>query len=363
MAQSPHGDTSPTSTTGSAPEHLSAAAYGALPDIEGVRISPDGLSVLMLRPVDGARALFVADFGTNRGRIALRVNAANEYLNGCEWVSPQRVVCTILRFPDLRRRKTLDRRAYSVPMKTTVRLVAVDHDGTDRLELVPKPKKRPRHAPLGVRFPYNEKTHRVLDYLFEPGHILVSVRREHALFDSLYKLNVHTNSMVRVQPFVAGITEWSLSRDDDVRLGFGTFTLPFFGETDRTHAFASPKAVLVQGSPTRAIPIPHLGAPSFTPRVFGYTRDRRGVYVEAIVDGDRIAVLQVDAATLEIRDHIATDPERDVVATPVEGRECGLVGFSHIGSGPRAQVYVDGTDVRIHCRGRRETRSGARIRA
>ena len=65
--QNPSADTSnrASDVPGVASGHLPTLAYGALPDVDGVRISPDGDFVLMIRPVADARALFVADLRTN----------------------------------------------------------------------------------------------------------------------------------------------------------------------------------------------------------------------------------------------------------------------------------------------------------
>ena len=344
-SQSPSADTSnrAVGVQGVAPGHLPVVEYGGLPDVDGVRISPDGDYVLMIRPVADARAVFVADLRTNQGRVVLRVNPANGFLRGCEWAANDRVLCTVYRYPELRRRKTVPRQGYSKPMWTVVRLVAVDRDGTGRLELVPKPTRAPRHGVLGVDSAYNDKEHRVLAYLGN-GEILVSLRRDHALDDSVYRVSVRTNAMERVQSPVPGITEWSADAAGAVRLGMGRYSLPQLGETDRENAFASPKAVVVEASGETAVPIPHLGAPAFIPRVLGYNDENGSAYVEAIANGgDRIGVWEVDARTLAILRPLVTHPERDVVATPIRGPGCGLVGLGHPGLDPDRFTWLDET--------------------
>ena len=320
---------------------LPTVAYGALPDVDGVRISPDGDFVLMIRPVADARAVFVADLRTDQGRVVLRVNPANGFLRGCEWAATDRVLCTVHRYPELRRRKTAPPQGYSKPMWTVVRLVAVNRDGTGRLELVPKPTRAPRHDVHGVDWAYNEKEHRVLAYLGN-GEILVSLRRDHALDDSVYRVSVRTNAMERVQSPVPGIAEWSADAAGAVRLGLGRYSLPYFGETDRANASASPKAVVVEPDGETVVPIPHLGAPAFDPRVLGYNEDNGSVYLEAIANGgDRIGVWEVDARTLAILRPLVTHPERDVVVTPIPGPGCGLVGLGHPGLDPERFTWLD----------------------
>ena len=342
-AQNPSAGTSDLAVgvPGIASGSLPPVAYGALPDVDGVRISPDGDSVLMIRPVEDARALFVADLRTDQGRVVLRVNPANGFLRGCEWADDDRVVCTVYRYPELVRRKTAPPQGYSKPMWTVVRLVAVNRDGTGRLELVPEPTKAPRHDVHGVDFPYNEKEHRVLAYLGN-GDVLVSLRRDHVFDDSVYRVNVSTNAMEPVQSPVPGITEWSADATGTVRLGMGRYSLPSLGETDRANAYASPKAVVVESGHETVVPIPHLGAPAFIPRVLGYSEQNRSAYVEAIANGgDRIGVWEVDARTLAILGPLVTHPERDVVATPIRGPGCGLVGLGHPGLAPRRFTWLD----------------------
>lgn len=342
-AQNASADTSSLAvgTPGVASGSLPTVVYGALPDVDGVRISPDGDFVLMIRPVDEARALFVADLRTNQGRVALRVNPANGFLRGCEWAANDRILCTVYRYPELRRRKTVPRQGYSKPMWTVVRLVAVNRDGTGRLELVPEPTRAPRHDVFGVDWAYNEKEHRVLAHL-GGGDVLVSLRRDHVFDDSVYRVNVRTNAMERVQPPVPGIMEWSADAAGAVRLGMGRYSLPSLGETDRANAYASPKAVVVDAAEETVIPIPHLGAPAFVPRVLGYNDENGSAYVEAIANGgDRIGVWEVDARTLAILRPLVTHPERDVVATPIRGSTCGLVGLGHPGLDPQRFTWLD----------------------
>lgn len=97
LAKPDLADGVPSVASGSSP----TVAYGALPDVDGVRISPDGDSVLMIRPVGDARALFVADLRTNQGQVVLRVDPANGFLRGCEWAANDRVLCTGKSMPGL----------------------------------------------------------------------------------------------------------------------------------------------------------------------------------------------------------------------------------------------------------------------
>ncbi|MCY3819295.1 MAG: prolyl oligopeptidase family serine peptidase [Gammaproteobacteria bacterium] len=295
----------------------------------------------MIRPVADSRALFVADLRTNQGRVVLRVNPANGFLRGCDWAANDRVLCTVYRYPELRRRKTVPPQGYSKPMWTVVRLVAVNPDGTGWLELVPKPTRAPRHGILGVDWGYNDKEHRVLAYL--GGRRRPGVP---AAGRCIQRLRLSGECPHQrdgaVQSPVPGITEWSADAAGVVRLGMGSYSLPYFGETDRKNAFASPKAVVVESGRQTVVPIPHLGAPAFVPRVLGYNERNGSAYVEAVANGgDRIGVWEVDARTLAILRPLVAHPERDAVATPIRGASCGLVGLGHLGLDPQRFTWLD----------------------
>ncbi|GAC1692717.1 MAG: S9 family peptidase [Steroidobacteraceae bacterium] len=74
-----------------------AAAFGARPSITDMSLSPDGTSVVYVAPVDGqgSVAYTLSLQPGAKERVALLANGKPFRLYGCDWVSNDRIVCTI----------------------------------------------------------------------------------------------------------------------------------------------------------------------------------------------------------------------------------------------------------------------------
>ena len=74
-----------------------AAAFGTRPNVSDVSLSPDGLSVAYIVAMQGqAAALYTRRLVDGaKSRAALAVNGKPDRLDGCSWVSNDRLVCTI----------------------------------------------------------------------------------------------------------------------------------------------------------------------------------------------------------------------------------------------------------------------------
>jgi len=108
-----------------------AAAFGARPDVAGLRLSPDGNNVAFIVPVNGAgsavKTLSLAPGA--KAKVALYASGKPDRITGCDWVSNDRLVCQLYWIgphPDM------------LPFR---RLVAVDADGGNL-----KPLSKPRSS-------------------------------------------------------------------------------------------------------------------------------------------------------------------------------------------------------------------------
>ncbi len=315
--------------------------------MSGVRVSPDGRRVLMLRPVDGALQPFVGDLRTGRGAAPVRIRPGRQLLLGCEWASSDRLVCSFAKFHWLpRSRSEVPAGGYpTFPGEAPapgrhLRLLAVDHDGGNPLELVPPPRQFPLFTSMptagkplvtfrvDMNHPTYEPNHWVISLLpDDPDHILVSLSREHIFAYSVYRLNIHDNAMTLVTPYRHFLRFWSADERGVVRIGVGhSFDPATWWERRLLVRDGKGGFQEVEGS--------RLGTTWYPPRVLGYTADGGSAYVEAH-DGERgrTVLWQVDADTLAIERLIAADPKRDAVATPIRGADCGIVGFSDDATG------------------------------
>ena len=87
----------PSSFAENAKPFDAAAAFGALPTVSNLSLSPDGKSVSYVIPTTGqGSGLIIYDLNSGKPpQPALRVDGKPDRLSGCHWVSNQRIVCLI----------------------------------------------------------------------------------------------------------------------------------------------------------------------------------------------------------------------------------------------------------------------------
>jgi acetyl esterase/lipase len=116
--------------TGAEPAFDAAKAFGARPSVEHLSLSPDGMSVAFVAPTQGQGAVvFVQSLAKGAPRASKPILGASgkpERLGGCNWVSNQRLVCTIF--------GVIGNSALLEPVEFS-RLVAVNTDGS-KLQLL-----------------------------------------------------------------------------------------------------------------------------------------------------------------------------------------------------------------------------------
>jgi dienelactone hydrolase len=128
----------------SGPAFDAAKAFGARPSVEDLSLSPDGMSVAFVAPASGQGSMvFVQSLAKGAPRVAKPILSAGgkpERLSGCDWVSNQRLVCTM----------------YGVVASSLVlepvefsRLVAINADGTKLQMLSSKESSFTRGIQLG----------------------------------------------------------------------------------------------------------------------------------------------------------------------------------------------------------------------
>jgi dienelactone hydrolase len=115
-----------------------AAAFGARPSVSDVSLSPDGKSVAYVSPLAGqGSALFTMKLTKDASpRRALSFNGNPVRLEGCHWVSNERIVCIVYSVVDF----------VGISHLTATRLIAVNADGSNEKVLSSKES----HYALGV---------------------------------------------------------------------------------------------------------------------------------------------------------------------------------------------------------------------
>ncbi|MFN3725295.1 MAG: alpha/beta fold hydrolase [Allosphingosinicella sp.] len=98
-----------------------AAAFGARESVQAIAMSPDGRHLAFAQPTAGqGAALYVVDLEGGQPRAAVTANGTDQRLGGCEFVSNQRLVCTIWAVA-----------TYEGMLVPVSRLIAMNADGSN----------------------------------------------------------------------------------------------------------------------------------------------------------------------------------------------------------------------------------------
>jgi dipeptidyl aminopeptidase/acylaminoacyl peptidase len=117
-----------------------AAAFGARPSISDLSLSPDGTSIVYVAPIagQGAVAYTLSLASGAKEKVALFANGKPDRLEGCDWVTNDRLVCSISGVVHL-----------GIGLVPFTRLVAVNADGKNLQLLSKKDNEFTRGLQLG----------------------------------------------------------------------------------------------------------------------------------------------------------------------------------------------------------------------
>ena len=302
------------------------SVHATQPNIGRVRVSPDGDRILAIATDGTESVLAVSDLATGTRTVALR-SGKGQSLDACNWISGDRVVCTMFVFRG--------RAAASYDRRRVIRLVAVDHDGGHPVPLLDRPPARPPRLGGGTRgagIALEDLEHALVGRVpSAPDHALVSSSREASPYTTVFQIDTRSGAFERVVHWQQGILFWHADWDGDVLVGNGHYS---FGPR-LDEPWLGPTAVVRNGAEDwRRIDVSQLATPvgprqMAGPRILGFSRDAADVYYEAAADGGRVALWAAESSTLEPTRPIKSDPERDVRAMVIGGRACGIVGFAH----------------------------------
>ncbi|HSG92048.1 MAG TPA: S9 family peptidase [Pseudomonadales bacterium] len=270
-------------------------AFARLPPIEGVRLSPDGNRLLMLVAIDGAYHVGLRDLRTGESRILMAADPDEFRFEACRFANDLRVVCSIRSPIELRSGDHGMFLRYLNNGRTIARrLLAVDVDGTNVLQLVPRALSRP-----GRDLVWNAVDQgRVLSWLpGDPDHILLQIAREDRVYPSVYRLDIRTNDMTRVLSWRTGVLRWYADDAGEVRFAGG-----WRGGT--------PFALARQDDGWIDIDVATLGGVE-PPCLLAFAEDGASAWVLANAGADTRGVHRVSLATGEVLETLFSDPRFD----------------------------------------------------
>ncbi len=267
-----------------------------LPVIDDASLSPNGESLLMLRSDGEAYELVVRRTPDGDDRVILAAGSPPRLLNWCRWANDTRIVCS-WRF---------SYRITRVGRVTATRLLAIDHDGSDLIELDAQTRNligRPQQYEPQIQ-------DRVVSWL--PGddqHILVQLNRLDPNRPSVYRLNIYNNRLTKAFKHRSQIRHWYADSNGRVRIGVG------FRTGDRPIVFRVDKTPKAYDNPAFDSEVP--------PVPLGFSADGAEVYMSMTHGSDRHGIYRVSYADGEVLGPVHNDTEFDVFGSLVQDPDTG----------------------------------------
>ena len=252
-------------------QRLPVSAFAALPEMRSPRLSPDGKRLLYLRPVEDTYHTVVIDLEKSSSALVMASDPDEFLINWCRWANNSRIVCSIRYYAELRAGQIDARvvRSYREGRTTFTRLLALNADGSEQLQLVPPPSRRSGGDAQWNAVDQDDVVSWLPD---EPEHILIALAREERTKPSVYRLNIYTNRMKQIRRHDDHVLAWYADRQGRLRFATG------YDELDPV-AFTVNDKKRLQPVDLSAI------ASDITPSVAGLSGDGKHIYFRSYHDG------------------------------------------------------------------------------
>ena len=297
-------------------KELDSAVFSSLPLYEKPVLSPNGgkIAFLLNHPESQATVLAILDINSGASRSLLRTDNEKEKFNWFEWANDNSLVVSI-RYPDKR---------FGID-SIEGRLIAVDTH-TKNVEV--RPLIKPRLTYRDDHFSQYQDL--VIDFLpKDPNHILIGLDRDSANLPSVYKLNIYTSKLERVERGKRSIQEWFTDRQSRVRVGSAlkrrsSDAQIFVKPVDKEEWQTLFEFNLIKDKPVKPL---------------GFAKDPNVLYYSAY-KGDLLALFSVNLATQKHK-LVFEDPNYDVDGELLYSKKTNeVIGVSHVNS-PSGHVFWD----------------------
>lgn len=193
---------------------ISPEAFGALPEVANVQISPDGSKILMLRNINGKYTLVSRELnGSTKEHI---IKYEEGYYNWAIWVSNDRILASV-------RYRGHEDRLKNLRVSSQRRLLSMNWDGTDSIDPHRFRTRTQVNSNFVERVPQFQD--RVIDILKDdPDHILIQMDIREPGEPGVYKLNIKTKKRTRVLQRRRAVNFWMTDHNHNVRYGEGRTT-------------------------------------------------------------------------------------------------------------------------------------------
>lgn len=293
-------------------EKLPVEAFGALPAVSAVILSPNGKKIAYKGTTEGY--VFIASVDLEASKKSYLVHTDNQRfkLGWFRWANNDTILLSA-HYPN-------ERGAFKYGES---RLLKVPANGSTAAIPVFKPRKN---------YLVPQFQSRVIDFLpDDPDHILMALNLENWQFPNIYKINITSKRgkrelIKRWHPYTEG---WITDRQNRLRMGFGVKEgRGFYRLLD-----------LKTNQWRRIWDFEVLGEPSIVP--LGFAADPNQLYIRADHNG-RFAIFVVDVSKSDLpRELVFSDPDYDVEGSLIYSQKTNdVVGVFH-GEADGAKVYFD----------------------
>jgi dipeptidyl aminopeptidase/acylaminoacyl peptidase len=292
-------------------KQLPVQAFGNLPEVSQVKLSPNGNQIAFIRIIKGSTYIGTTDLIKSKTQYVVRTDNQKFKIGWYRWANNQTLLVSA-DYPVSR---------YGSKY-TETRLLKVKADGSDTAVTVIMPKSKERYA----QFQNN-----IIDILpDEPNHILMAIDLKVANQPDVYKINLESRRIRHLEyKGKSHIYNWMTDRQHRLRLGFGR---------DETKIFY--RLYDLKTEKWRNIwEYEIFDAPDISPLGFG--KKPNELYIRADHNG-RYAIFKVDVSKSDLpRELIYADKNYDIEGSLIYSKKTNdVIGVYH-GEANNAKIFFE----------------------
>ncbi|NOX52330.1 MAG: hypothetical protein GXP16_17620, partial [Gammaproteobacteria bacterium] len=202
-----------------AQQKIPIETFAKLPAINQVSLSPDGSKAVVLKALFDTYHAVVLDLKTGKSKLVMAADPQNFLFNWCRFANDTRVVCSIRSYVQRRAGQvSIGARRYIDGRSTITKLLAVDIDGGNVLQLIPEAITNVREDIEWNAIAQDQVVSWMKD---DPEHILMQIAREDRAHPSVYRVNIYNNRMKRIRRFSASVLRWYADDQGELRFAVG----------------------------------------------------------------------------------------------------------------------------------------------
>lgn len=269
--------------------------FARLPSIHSVRLSPDGNRAVVLRAIGESYHVTVADFTTGKSNLVMAADPEQFHFNWCAWANNERLVCSYRSYVTVRAGQiTAGYRWYRDGRTTITRLLAADADGGNVLQLVPEAVSR-----LGDDLVWNAPDQdTIISWLpRDREHVLIQLARDDRVYPSVYRLNVYSNRLKRIERHDKRVLRWYADQNGVLRFAAG-------------YAGTDPAAYAMRNGAPTPVDITRLGGVR-PPEPLAFAAGGEHLFVAANNGRDHRAVYRLNITDASVVEPVHRDPDFD----------------------------------------------------